>query len=475
MIRKSAVTALVMAFSMGSPLAHAEEATQTQTTETSLPQSQSTGTPETGTTTQTQETQIETVQEQSVATSGSNPAGQNQDTQIGAVQFQGVSTSGSGTTPPVQTAATTASQTQGTDVVAIQGQAFSTAGDGTGAQAQATSVAAGQAQIIMAPVPTTETPTPTSQTQTTNVTVGQAQMVHLSEGGSAVQVQGSTVSVDQTQNLSTSIVVPSSQTQGTAVNAIQTQDVTTAGSAEMVQVQTAELGGEKVQPGQAPIQGEANVLVDNSLQVQKKDSNFILKIIHKLFVGKNETRVVSWDYTVGDNGKVDLEETANRKFSWGTVKATISVKAQEVMDSLKTRMTSSLEVMFEPSNENRDRDRKKNRNKQYFDVIYRNADSINKEDLESYMSTISKNSEAYEQTRLAILEMFSTFDLKVSIDKIQLHEVKETSVKVKVWQTIKKLNGPEFQDNQVEIIHTLVKEDGQYKILNSEILQMQNI
>jgi len=107
--------------------------------------------------------------------------------------------------------------------------------------------------------------------------------------------------------------------------------------------------------------------------------------------------------------------------------------------------------------------------------IIENLEAIRLGDVKEYMKYISSQAGAYEQTQQSITDIFEKFDLDVKVDQIQILQANNNEVKVLVQQTTNKLNGPEFKDNRTQIIHTLVKEDGIYKILNSNVVQMEAI
>lgn len=106
------------------------------------------------------------------------------------------------------------------------------------------------------------------------------------------------------------------------------------------------------------------------------------------------------------------------------------------------------------------------------DVIYRNIEAGNDEDVAAYISTVDKNNRNYDQLENMMNTIFSTYDLNYQIKDLKITELKEDVAKVDYVQVIKKIKGPSFRDKRVEGVYTLHKTDGQWKIYDTEITKM---
>ena len=105
-------------------------------------------------------------------------------------------------------------------------------------------------------------------------------------------------------------------------------------------------------------------------------------------------------------------------------------------------------------------------------VIYRNIEAGNDEDVAAYISTVDKDNRNYDQLENMMNTIFSTYDLNYQIKDLKITELKDDVAKVNYVQVIKKIKGPSFRDKRVEGVYTLHKTDGQWKIYDTEITKM---
>jgi len=109
-------------------------------------------------------------------------------------------------------------------------------------------------------------------------------------------------------------------------------------------------------------------------------------------------------------------------------------------------------------------------NKEVIEVMEKNLEALNNEDVDKYMSTLSEESPAYEQTKELIGKIFEVYDLENKlIGKMEVVEMKEDSAKVKMTTTSKKISGPEYKDNESTYINLLKKYEDGWKITNTEL------
>lgn len=104
-------------------------------------------------------------------------------------------------------------------------------------------------------------------------------------------------------------------------------------------------------------------------------------------------------------------------------------------------------------------------------VFTANLDYTNKEDLDGVMSTIDESAPGYEQNRLVATQLFQAYDLESSIESSKIIDYTGDTAVLYSVQTIKKLKGPQFQDNRNTTITTLKKSaDGKWKLVQSYLL-----
>ena len=106
------------------------------------------------------------------------------------------------------------------------------------------------------------------------------------------------------------------------------------------------------------------------------------------------------------------------------------------------------------------------------DVIYKNIEAGNNEDVAEYISTMDKDSRNYGRLEDMMNKIFSTYDLHYQVKDLKITELKEDEAKVQFVQITKKIKGPTFRDNRIEGVHTLHKTNGEWKIYDTQITKM---
>ncbi|MCM3569349.1 DUF2628 domain-containing protein [Neobacillus mesonae] len=101
------------------------------------------------------------------------------------------------------------------------------------------------------------------------------------------------------------------------------------------------------------------------------------------------------------------------------------------------------------------------------DLLQRNVQALEDENLDEYMSMIVDGTDQYDQTKEMLGTLFDHYDLDYSIRDIEFLSVTPTEVKVRVTQTTTLVEGEGFRDNQSVMVHTLKRQDGKWKIFNS--------
>ena len=103
------------------------------------------------------------------------------------------------------------------------------------------------------------------------------------------------------------------------------------------------------------------------------------------------------------------------------------------------------------------------------DVILKNTQAGNDEDVAAYISTMDKDNKNYAHLEDMMNTIFSTYDLNYQVKDLKVTELKDDEAKVEFVQITKKVKGPTFRDNRIEGVHTLHKSNGEWKIYDTEI------
>lgn len=109
------------------------------------------------------------------------------------------------------------------------------------------------------------------------------------------------------------------------------------------------------------------------------------------------------------------------------------------------------------------------------DVVRAHFDGLNREDLDAAMSYIEPGPN-YDATRPAIEQSFKTYDLRYTVEKVEILDAGRDEWKLRVTQTTKKVSGPMFVDNRVTAVWTL-KSDwrGVWKIASTEVKDIEQL
>lgn len=103
-----------------------------------------------------------------------------------------------------------------------------------------------------------------------------------------------------------------------------------------------------------------------------------------------------------------------------------------------------------------------------FDLLQKNVDAMQREDVAGVMATVHPESPDFEATRGVIEELFSKFDLKYELSDLKVVSATPAEIKVSFVQKTMKVSGPpELPNHIVEGVHTLRKEGAQWKLFRT--------
>jgi hypothetical protein len=102
-------------------------------------------------------------------------------------------------------------------------------------------------------------------------------------------------------------------------------------------------------------------------------------------------------------------------------------------------------------------------------IIKANMKAFQEKNVDNYMATISPKTPGYESTGKMMAQLFQVYDFKVELKDLKVVSQDTMEAKVTFTQIMKKVKGPDFKDNQIEGIHTLINSDSGWQIYNTEI------
>ncbi|MFD1020213.1 hypothetical protein ACFQ2J_13580 [Thalassobacillus hwangdonensis] len=110
-------------------------------------------------------------------------------------------------------------------------------------------------------------------------------------------------------------------------------------------------------------------------------------------------------------------------------------------------------------------------------VVEENLKLAEEEDYEAYMNMNAEQA-VTEQLEAQTQALFENYELDYELEEISVRSASEEQAVVEVVQKTMATDiaeGYQFQNNRVNAIHTLIKEDGEYKFAQSQIVGMQNL
>jgi hypothetical protein len=105
-----------------------------------------------------------------------------------------------------------------------------------------------------------------------------------------------------------------------------------------------------------------------------------------------------------------------------------------------------------------------------FAVLERNIATMEDEDLTAHMETLHSGSPGYDETE-GLLEDMSVYTLDIQVSDMEVEEKPEEESRVFYKQTNIKVDGPEYENNEISGVHVLRPEDGNWKIYDTELVE----
>lgn len=105
-----------------------------------------------------------------------------------------------------------------------------------------------------------------------------------------------------------------------------------------------------------------------------------------------------------------------------------------------------------------------------FDMLETNIQTMQEKDIDAYMETIHPDSPAYDSTK-DLMDQMDVYELDVDISNLNVEDKSEDEATVSFTQKSVKIDGPDYQNNEIEGVHTLKPDDGVWKVFNTDVTE----
>lgn len=100
-------------------------------------------------------------------------------------------------------------------------------------------------------------------------------------------------------------------------------------------------------------------------------------------------------------------------------------------------------------------------------VLKENIKTMQDKDIDAYMETIHPDSPAYDSTE-DLLDQMERYELDIDISDLSVEDKSEDEATVSFTQRSMKVDGPDYQNNEIKGVHTLKPDDDVWKIYNTD-------
>ena len=97
-------------------------------------------------------------------------------------------------------------------------------------------------------------------------------------------------------------------------------------------------------------------------------------------------------------------------------------------------------------------------------VVLENLEHTQDENMDAVMADLHSQSPAYPQTQQVLPQLFSVYDLKYELISYNFLAEDEEFAYAKVKQRTSKVAGPEFMNNEIELLVIFKQENGVWKL-----------
>jgi ketosteroid isomerase-like protein len=111
-----------------------------------------------------------------------------------------------------------------------------------------------------------------------------------------------------------------------------------------------------------------------------------------------------------------------------------------------------------------DRDRQK-----ISDLFKRHLDALNHKDLNSYLATLQRQSQHYDNAKIETAKLLKEYTLKYTLKSVKIISMDLRETVVETVATVQKVSGGGFKDSKIKTTNILHKEDGKWYIFETSI------
>ena len=105
-------------------------------------------------------------------------------------------------------------------------------------------------------------------------------------------------------------------------------------------------------------------------------------------------------------------------------------------------------------------------------VVIENFRATESEDLNAVLDTMHTQSPTYSSTKQLMVSLFETYDVQYDLLSFSYVGQDGKYAIVRIKQATRKVSGPAFQNNDLDSIHVLRKENGKWKLWTTAILEL---
>jgi hypothetical protein len=105
-------------------------------------------------------------------------------------------------------------------------------------------------------------------------------------------------------------------------------------------------------------------------------------------------------------------------------------------------------------------------------LVTENLEATQAEDMDRMMATIHAQSPAYATTKRQTAPLFEKFDLTYEVLSFTYIGNDDKYAVARVRQATRRVAGPAFRDNELDLVHVFRQEEGEWKFWTQTILEL---
>lgn len=105
-------------------------------------------------------------------------------------------------------------------------------------------------------------------------------------------------------------------------------------------------------------------------------------------------------------------------------------------------------------------------------LVDRNLQAAQAEDLEAYMAQMHPQSPLFESTRRTMRVIFDRYQMDYQLMDVAFIGTDGQYAVVRARSSTRKVSGPEFRDNVTDVMHVFRQDEGQWKFWQTAVLEV---